>query len=248
LRLKFIDLCNPGWRLTVLNLKNDDPHPQGQKKSDSFIEFLSSHRQHGSFDTLITKLLVGALEHSFVFAELVLDDTARYPDDIAIPNPSSIIFQKSGGSWRWGQRQKGNFVDFSNVITIFCIPLYAFEFCGQPLRDPFGPNTIRLTREKVETALTRLFGLALEAQGIQARAIFKFTEGAGGNELELIQAENTTLGKAKGNRKWTDEDEMKARQLYDKVNELKQKTTIQTACQRVGISKSTYYNYKQRFE
>lgn len=61
-------------------------------------------------------------------------------------------------------------------------------------------------------------------------------------------ADTTAPGKARGNRKWTDEDEMKARQLYDKVNELKQKTTIQTACQRVGISKSTYYNYKRRFE
>lgn len=78
-----------------------------------------------------------------------------------------------------------------------------------------------------------------------------FFEKFGGiNEGKALsgQADTAAREPAGGNRKWTDEEEMKARQFYDKVNELKQKTTIQTACQRVGISKSTYYNYKRRFE
>lgn len=69
------------------------------------------------------------------------------------------------------------------------------------------------------------------------------------NDLDVLIGQQSDRS-ATGNHKWTEDEERAARLKYDKVNTLvkDRDLTIETACQREGISRATYYNYKKIFD
>lgn len=121
----FLRLLNSGHEVKVYRPGTETPDPRGQAALDEFIGRLETY--HGSLKVVMGRLFMGAITRGAFFAELVLDDTGRFPVDISTPDPATVRFQsvddvERGTVWKPGQWQGGKFVVFETP-TVRYLPL-----------------------------------------------------------------------------------------------------------------------------
>jgi|SRR5215472_708224 len=122
----FLRLCNPGWTVTAYKPNSETPHPEGQKAVDDWLRKLN--KKYGTVDVPINRLHLAAYLRGAMFSELVLDDDAQTPIDLATPDPITARFKQVfdptyGRVWLLGQFQMGQWVDLSHRETISYIPV-----------------------------------------------------------------------------------------------------------------------------
>lgn len=174
--IEAVMLCNSEWEVTVFNF-NNEPSPRGQAAIMDFIYQFDS-RPYDSFDDVLDQLFEQAIKYGAFFVELVLDEDGRSPIDLVLPNPRTAHFQKQGFGRQLGQMQNGKFVNL-NFPTICYVPIVASSVnpYGLPLPPlPLKSKNIKRIQKKASKLLEKLFRVALQAQGIQARVVFKFAE------------------------------------------------------------------------
>lgn len=127
---QFMRFVNPGWTATASRpggaLKGKGAH---QDALDAFMRQLAD--RHGATDVPINRLLISAYLRGGLLAELVLDENARMPLDLATPDPISLEWQKIadpvlGEVWTFGQRRGGKFVRLDEYETIRYAPIDPF--------------------------------------------------------------------------------------------------------------------------
>jgi len=123
--------CNPGWEARAMN--GDEPDEAGQVLLDSFIAELDD--MHGSVSVPIGRLFMAAFVRGSFLAEIVLDENARMPVDLATPDPYIVRFRKvvdpvRGQIWEIGQQKSGEFDSLKGIPTIRYIPIDPFP--GKP--------------------------------------------------------------------------------------------------------------------
>jgi len=121
----FLRMCNPGYEAKALKPGTDKQDPAAQAALDAFIAVLND--KYGSFDVVVGRLFIGAFLRGSFLAELVLDDSARMPIDIATPDPATLRFRRDKDEngnlvWRMGQWQWGQYVEL-DLPTIRYIPV-----------------------------------------------------------------------------------------------------------------------------
>lgn len=138
----YLRLLNPGWECRALTLDTgkDEVDPRGQAALDGFLGRLSD--LYGSADVVWGRLNLGMLMRGALMAELVLDETGRFPVDFATPDPASVRFERwpdpvRGTVWVMGQWQATGFVPLDRP-TLRYLPVDPLP--GKPYgRAPLAP-------------------------------------------------------------------------------------------------------------
>lgn len=121
----YLRFSNPGFEIIATKIGSDSPDPVAQSAIDDFI--LKLKALYGSFDIVINRLFMGAFMRGAVLAELVLNESANEPIDIATPDPNSIRFKQvfdpvRGFIFEIGQFQGPQWVAFDRP-TIKYLPV-----------------------------------------------------------------------------------------------------------------------------
>lgn len=138
----FLRMCNPGWEVKAYRKGGDTEDENAKAALDAFVKTLEIDRKYGTFDVVIGRLFTAAFLRGALCAELVLDERGRMPLDLAIPDPSSIRFQRKtdpvlGQVWQAGQWQAYKFVvlDMPTFTYIPIDPMPGKPY-GRPLAAP----------------------------------------------------------------------------------------------------------------
>jgi hypothetical protein len=138
----FLRMCNPGWEVKAYRKGGDTEDENAKAAIDAFIKTMEIDRKAGTFDVVIGRLFTAAFLRGALCAELVLDEQGRMPLDLAIPDPSSIRFQRKtdpvlGQVWQSGQWQAYNFVvlDRPTFAYVPIDPMPGKPY-GRPLAAP----------------------------------------------------------------------------------------------------------------
>lgn len=138
----FLRMCNPGWEVKAYRKGGDTEDENAKAALDAFVKVMEIDRKCGTFDVVIGRLFTAAFLRGALCAELVLDEQGRMPLDLAIPDPSSIRFQRKtdpvlGQIWQPGQWQAYNFVVLDRpTFTYVPIDPMPGKPYGRPLAAP----------------------------------------------------------------------------------------------------------------
>lgn len=116
-----------------------------QGRARCLCQSMEIDRKCGTFDVVIGRLFTAAFFRRVVLcAELVLDERGRMPLDLAIPDPSSIRFQRKtdsvlGQVWQAGQWRAYKFVVL-DMPTFTYIPIDPMP--GKPYGKPLAAPTL----------------------------------------------------------------------------------------------------------
>lgn len=130
-----------GHEIEAVYPGSERPHKKGNDAIKAFITSMDAI--HGSFEVVLTRMVMGALIRGAFFAELVIDKDGRTPIDIATPDPVTVVFREAedsvrGQYWEKGQMIEGKFVSIESELVHF-IPIDPFP--GQPNgRSPLMPG------------------------------------------------------------------------------------------------------------
>lgn len=123
----YLRLLNAGHEIRAWKIgsNREIEDKRAQAVLGEFITQLEEY--HGTLKNVAGRLFMAAITRGAFFAELVLDDTARRPVDIATPDPAIVRFRmeehpERGDYWQPGQWQGGEWVSF-DVPTIRYIPV-----------------------------------------------------------------------------------------------------------------------------
>jgi len=138
----FLRMCNPGWEVKAYRKGGDTEDENAKGAVEAFIKTMEIDRKVGTFDVVIGRLFTAAFLRGALCAELVLDENGRMPLDLAIPDPSSIRFQRKtdpvlGQVWQPGQWQAFSFVvlDRPTFAYVPIDPMPGKPY-GRPLAAP----------------------------------------------------------------------------------------------------------------
>jgi len=138
----FLRMCNPGWEVKAYRKGGDTEDENAKAALDAFIKTMEIDRKAGTFDVVIGRLFTAAFLRGALCAELVLDEQGRMPVDLAVPDPSSIRFQRKtdpvlGQVWQAGQWQAFSFVvlDRPTFAYVPIDPMPGKPY-GRPLAAP----------------------------------------------------------------------------------------------------------------
>lgn len=138
----FLRMCNPGWEVKAYRKGGDTEDENAKGAVDAFIKTMEIDRKCGTFDVVIGRLFTAAFLRGALCAELVLDENGRLPLDLAIPDPSSIRFQRKTDPvlsqvWQAGQWQAFKFVvlDRPTFAYVPIDPMPGKPY-GRPLAAP----------------------------------------------------------------------------------------------------------------
>jgi len=138
----FLRLCNPGWSAKAYRPASETEDAAGNAALKEFFRTLEIDRRAGTFDVVIGRMFAAAFLRGAFCAELVLDEKGRIPLDLAIPDPSSIRFQRKtdpvlGQVWQAGQWQAFQFVVLDRpTFTYVPIDPMPGKPYGRPLAAP----------------------------------------------------------------------------------------------------------------
>ncbi len=138
----FINLSNSGYELRALR-PNDDSEEidePGQAILDDMMNTIASY--HGTAGVMFDRLFKMIFLRGSFLLELVMAENGRDFVDIATPDTKTLEFRRvndplRGQVWKFGQRQKGEFVDL-DIPTIRYIPVHPNpdSIEGHPLVAP----------------------------------------------------------------------------------------------------------------
>jgi hypothetical protein len=141
----FILFMNPGWEWKAYKPGTETVDRRATEALEAFYKNL-----HGPYtvshvvpaDVVIGSLIMGPAMRGGIFAELVLDQNAAMPLEIATPDPVTIEFDRAEDSdrglrWKLVQLQNGQWVELDRP-TIWYVPIHPFP--GSPKgRALFSP-------------------------------------------------------------------------------------------------------------
>lgn len=138
----FLLMCNPGYSVKVMNLRNDGPNIAGKKIADGFIARLKD--LYGSEDVVFSSMFLSVFMRGGVLSEVVLDSEGRTFIDLATPDPITLAATRledpqRGRIWKYGQWRDGILRYFQRA-TVRYVPLHRLP--GAAFGRPIGTSAI----------------------------------------------------------------------------------------------------------
>lgn len=133
-RFDFLRFANPGY---ILEQEDND---RAVEATHDFIDLLTSY--YGSFKTHIDRLWTSVFIFGAAFKELVLDEGATQPIDLAIISPLLARFRRQqhpvrGTLWELGQYQNNQFIPLDDrLVTYLAFDADVDNPYGRPLISP----------------------------------------------------------------------------------------------------------------
>jgi hypothetical protein len=144
----YLRFCNPGHQVVAYLPGTKTPFPRAQALIAEFQARLKA--EYHSVEVVLNRIFLGTFLRGAVFTELVLDEQATVPVDLATPDPGTVVFERvtvagRGRKWRLAQWQAGKLVrlDRPTVAYVPVDPLPGSPY-GRPLCSPALFSTLFL--------------------------------------------------------------------------------------------------------